>query len=219
MPREIRSSDPTSQHTRDKILEVAAVHFARGGYRGVGMRGLATEVGLSKSALFHHFSTKLELYEEVLERVLERLELALDAGRKTHGGPVECLEAWIDSAILALAEDLPSARLLMRTMLEEEPFSPLLREPRAGRPMMAPEMRLARILGRLGALLEEGVAAGVFRPLSIGDAAQTTIGTIVFHFASGDLGQVLLGESSVAAPLAERRRNEVTDFIRRGLLA
>ena len=133
MPREIPSSDPTSQHSRDKILEVAAVHFARGGYRGVGMRGLATEVGLSKLALFHHFSTKLELYEEVLDRVLERLELALDAGRKTHGGPVECLEAWIDSAILALAEDLPSARLLMRTMLDQKDVDTTSTRARRGR--------------------------------------------------------------------------------------
>jgi AcrR family transcriptional regulator len=182
------------------------------------MRRLATDVGLSKSALFHYFSTKHELYEEVLERVLERLESALETGRKTLGGPVERLEVWIDSLHLALAEDIPSARLLMRMMLKEEPFSGFLLEPRAGRSMLASE-RLARILGRLGALLEEGVATGVFRPLSIGDAVQTTIGASVFHFASGDLGQALLGESSPEAAAAERRRREVSDFIRRGLLA
>jgi AcrR family transcriptional regulator len=183
------------------------------------MRRLATDVGLSKSALFHYFSTKHELYEEVLDRVLERLESALETGRKPLGGPVERLEGWIDSLHLALAEDIPSARLLMRMMLEEEPFSGFLLEPRAGRPMRASEMRLARILGRLGALLEEGVATGVFRPLSIGDAVRTTIGASVFHFASGDLGQALLGESSFAAAAAERRRSEISDFIRRGLLA
>ncbi len=219
MPLEIQSSASPAQDTRNKILEVAEVHFARGGYQGVGMRRLAADVGLSKSALFHHFPTKLELYEEVLDRVLERVELALDAGRTTLGGPVERLAAWIDSVVLTLAEHIPSARLLMRTMVEEEPFSGFLLQPRAGRPMMASEVRLARILGRFKALLEEGVAAGVFRPLSIGDAVQTTIGSIVFHFASGDLGEALLGESIFSASAVERRRKEVSDFIRRGLLA
>ena len=219
MPREIRSLDAPPQDTRDKILELAAVHFARSGYRGVGMRRLAADVGLSKSALFHHFPTKLELYGEVLDRVLERLEFALDAGRTSLGGPVERLEAWIDSLVRSLAEEIPSARLLMRTLVEEEPFPGFLLEPRAGRQMLSAEVRLARILGRFKGLLEEGVAAGVFRPVSIGDAIQTTLGAIVFHFASGDLGEALLGESIFRVSAVERRRQEVSDFIRRGLLA
>ena len=45
------------------------------------------------------------------------------------------------------------------------------------------------------------------------------IGAITFHFSSGDLGEALLGESIFSASAVERRRREVSEFIRRGLVA
>ena len=52
-----------------------------------------------------------------------------------------------------------------------------------------------------------------------GDTIQTVIGAIVFHFASGDLGEALIGEPIFSGTAVERRRHEVSEFIRRGLLA
>ena len=207
------------QDTRNKILEVAEVHFAAGGYSGVGMRQLAAAVGLSKSALFHHFPTKLDLYEEVLSRTLARVEAGLDASAAPAENPVARLDSWVDSVVKTLAEDAPAARLMMRALVEEDPFPGLLIAPGAEREMMPSEVRLARILSRFTQLIEDGVAAGVFRPLSVADALQTTIGAVVFHFASGDLGDSVIGESVFSASAVERRRKEVSEFIRRGFLA
>lgn len=214
-----RVLDGPPQDTRDKILEVAEVHFARGGYAGVGMRQLAAAAGLSKSALFHHFPTKLALYEEVLHRVLARLEAGLDASRARSGSPVDRLNAWIDQVIVTLAEDAPAARLLLRALVEEDPFPGFLLAPGGDREMMPSEIQLVRILDRFQALIREGVDSGVFRPLSVPDALQTTIGAVVFHFASGDLGDTLMGESIFSSAAVRRRRQEVSEFIRRGFLA
>lgn len=228
MSEPIRTSRPASrtlptegppQDTRDKIVEVAEVAFSRAGYAGVGMRELATTSGLSKSALFHYFPTKLDLYEEVLSRVLERLEASLDLASAVSADPVDRLDAWIDSVIGTLAEDMPAARLLLRALVEEDPFPGFAIETVGERERMPSEVRLARILGRFQSLIEEGVASGAFRPLSIPDALQTTIGAIVFHFASGELGDALVGESIFSARAVERRRREVSEFIRRGFLA
>jgi AcrR family transcriptional regulator len=207
------------QDTRDKILEIAEVHFARGGYQGVGMRQLAADAGLSKSALFHHFPTKLDIYEEVLCRVLGRIELGLDSSKVVSGDVLARLDAWIDSVVRTLAEDVPAARLMLRALVEEDPFSGIVLEPNGPREMMPSEVRLARILGRFKALIEAGVMSGVFRPLSIADAVQSIIGAVVFHFASGDVGDALIGESIFSATAVERRHEEVSRFIRRGLLA
>ena len=87
------------------------------------------------------------------------------------------------------------------------------------RDLMPFELRLAGILERFGALLEEGIAQGAFRPVAIGDTLLTVIGAITFHFASGDLGESLLGESIFSGPAVERRRREVAEFVRRGLVA
>jgi AcrR family transcriptional regulator len=204
--------------SREKILEIAKALFAAGGYSGVGMRQIATAVGLSKSSLFHHFSTKLELYGEVLDRVIERLEWGRCDDAQRPGKAVEELDHWIDSLIGTLAEDVPAARLMLRALVDEEPFPPFELEPE-GRELMPFEARLARIIDRFRELLERGIADGVFRPVSVGDTIQTTIGAIVFHFASGDLGEALIGEPIFSGTAVERHRREVSEFIRRGLLA
>ncbi len=218
-----------SADSREKILEVAQALFARSGFQGVGMRQLAASTGLSKSALFHHFPTKLALYEEVLDRVLERLELGLERARAAAPVPaaapapaaalVQRLDGWVDAVVRTLAEDQQAARLLMRTLGEDDPIPNLVLALDGARQMLAYEKRLARILDRFVSLLEEGIAAGVFRPVSIADAIQSVIGTLVFHFASGDFGEALLGESIFSAAAVERRSREVAVFIRRGLLA
>lgn len=205
--------------TRIKILETAEALFARSGFEGVGMRELAAETGLSKSSLFHHFATKLELYEEVLSRVLERIEDGLDTAAGDGAGPVERLDAWIDAVVRTLAEDAPAARLLMRALVEQEPLPLFILAPNGDREMMDSEVRIARIIARLGGLIDDGVAAGVFRPISVPDAIQTTIGAVVFHFASGDVGDAVIGESIFSRPAVDRRRVEVVEFIRRGLTA
>ena len=207
--------------SRDKILEVAEGLFAYGGYSGVGMRQLATTVGLSKSSLFHHFPSKLDLYAAVLDGVLSRIANGLDRAASTDGDPVEQLKAWIDAVTNTLAEDVPAGRLMMRALVDEEPFPAIAFVPaeELDRELMSFEWRLAGILERFSGLIEAGIASGHFRAVSIGDTILSVIGMIVFHFASGDLGEALIGESIFSGAAVERRRREVSEFIIRGLLA
>lgn len=214
LPRRKNLNAPSS---REKILEVAESLFAVGGYSGVGMRQIATAVGLSKSSLFHHFPTKLALYGEVLDRVLERLEWRLRDDARRPRKAVEALDHWIDSLIASFAEDVPAARLMLQALIDEAPFPRFEFQPE-GRELMPFEARLERVIDRFRAVLEQGIAEGVFRPVSIGDTIQTTIGAIVFHFASGELGEALIGEPIFSGTAVERRRREVSEFIRRGLL-
>lgn len=204
--------------SREKILEVAESAFAASGYAGVGMRQIADTVGLSKSALFHHFSNKLEIYGEVLDRAIERIERGLCEDENHPGEAAEQLDHWIDSVVGTLAESAPVARLLLRALVDEDPFPPIDFRP-TDRELMSFEVRLERVIDRFRRLLEKGIAEGVFRPVSIGDAIQTAIGAIVFHFASGDLGETLIGEPIFSGSAVERRRREVSEFIRRGLMA
>jgi len=207
--------------SREKILEVAEGLFAYGGYAGVGMRQLAARVGLGKSSLFHHFPTKLELYAAVLDRVLERIEQGLGRDARSGGTADVRLEAWIAGVVQTLAEDPRAGRLMLRALVDEEPF-PAVRltpDPKSDRPLMSFEVRLGGIVDRFRAFLEEGIAAGTFRAVSIGDAISSVVGAVVFHFASGDLGEALIGESIFSAEAVDRRRRELSEFIRRGLIA
>lgn len=62
------------------LAERAAGLFSKHGYAGVGMRGIAEHLGMSKSALYHYFPTKETLFLASTETVMSRVDEApLDA--------------------------------------------------------------------------------------------------------------------------------------------
>lgn len=62
------------------LAERAAGLFSKHGYAGVGMRGIAEHLGMSKSALYHYFPTKETLFLASTETVMSRIDEApLDA--------------------------------------------------------------------------------------------------------------------------------------------
>jgi len=52
---------------REELATKAAEVFVQKGYHAVGMRTLAGELGLSKSALYHYFPSKQSLFEAATE--------------------------------------------------------------------------------------------------------------------------------------------------------
>jgi AcrR family transcriptional regulator len=72
VPRRRRGRSSVSA---DEILR-AAEHVAREGYDALTMRAVATQMGASPMALYRYFTTKDELIDAMLDRVLGRIELA-----------------------------------------------------------------------------------------------------------------------------------------------
>lgn len=77
---------------REEILDAALELFSRDGYDRVSVREVARATGLTQAGLLHHFSTKEELFVEVLRRrdrnSLEEFYGALDGERHTVEGLV-----------------------------------------------------------------------------------------------------------------------------------
>lgn len=199
--------------SRDKILDVAEVLFARRGYAGVGMREVAEQAGLGKSSIFHHFKSKDALYGEVLGEVLGRIRLVLDPIVASDAKPELRLVAWVEGLVDALATYPSTARLLMRALVEDDPLGPDLPE------AIAAESVLSSILDGIRTLLDEGVKKGVFRDVSIPHSVQTLIGATVYHFASGEFGENLLGRPLISTEAVRRRKTELVRMLQHGLLA
>ena len=200
---------PTS---REKILEVAEALFARRGFAGVGLREVAEAVGLGKSSLFHHFRSKTQLYLAVLGRVLGRIEDRVRPAFSDPGEPRERLERCLDALVDALAEHPASARLLLRGLFEDDDFGDEAEPEHA-----ATERTLFTLLDGMGRLLREGIAGGAFRSVSVPDTIQTLIGATVYHFASGEFGEGLIGGPLLSAEAVRRRKAEIRDLLRHGL--
>lgn len=198
---------------REKILEAAEALFARRGFSGVGLSEIAEAVGVSKSSLFHHFATKAQLHAAVVERILAEIEAALVRTLAMGGTPIERLDRWIDTLIDLLGEQPAHARLLMRSMFEDDELSGTLDEERAA------NQTLARIIESASHLLREGMAQGQLRMANIPHLLQSLIGMLIYHFASGDFGAEMLGRPVFAPAEVRRRKDEVKALIHHGLAA
>ena len=99
-------------YDRDQILEIAVQVFIEQGYEATSVASLAARLGLSKSALYHHFASKEALLEVALDEALGGLEGVLrDAG---GGSARDKLEQVLRGAVLVLIDRLAYVTLLLR---------------------------------------------------------------------------------------------------------
>lgn len=85
--------EPRKERTRRKLLEVAALRFADGGYHGTSYDDLIAATGLSKGAGYHHFRSKQELALAVYQA--KQAELVGQPGTLADG-PAPLLEVFFE---------------------------------------------------------------------------------------------------------------------------
>jgi len=89
--------------TRERLLSVGFDLFGTRGYEGASVGAILDEAGLARGAFYHHFATKADLFEAVLDRVIAQIaDAAAEAARKFED-PVDQLRAgcsaWLDVAL------------------------------------------------------------------------------------------------------------------------
>ena len=57
------------KNTKEKILEEALKLFAQSGYMGTSMNDIASQLGVTKAALYKHYSSKQEILDSIVERM------------------------------------------------------------------------------------------------------------------------------------------------------
>ena len=82
--------------TRDALVTVARELFGERGYDGTSIGAVLGAAGVARGALYHHFATKEELFDAVLDREIARVsavatEAAAEALRSS--GPLDSLRA------------------------------------------------------------------------------------------------------------------------------
>lgn len=96
------------------ILEVAVAAFNQYGYDATSMGVLADRLGLSKSAIYHHFDSKDEILERALDEALGGLEGVLQEHEATHGRAADRLDHVLRGGVHVLVDKLPYVTLLLR---------------------------------------------------------------------------------------------------------
>lgn len=89
--------------TRERLISVGFDLFGANGYEATSISAILEAAGLARGAFYHHFATKADLFEAVLDRVIAQIAgVSADAARK-FDDPVESLRAgcaaWLDVAM------------------------------------------------------------------------------------------------------------------------
>lgn len=96
----------------DSLLHVAVTVFNERGYDGTSMEDLAARLGISKSAIYHHVSSKTELLQLAIDRALDALAevVTVPAGNTA----IARLESVLRGSVRVLVAELPFVTLLLR---------------------------------------------------------------------------------------------------------
>lgn len=102
-------------HDQQAVLRVAIDLFNRQGYDATSVGDVARELGLTKSAIYHHVPSKEHLLRSAIDEALDALTAALDEVAGAPGlGAGERLRAAVRSSVTVLVEHLPAVTLLLR---------------------------------------------------------------------------------------------------------
>ena len=101
-------------HSLDSLLDVAVAVFNERGYDATSMDELAARLGITKSAIYHHVSSKVELLRLALDRALDALFAVTEEPGATSGPAIDRLEHVVRGSVGVLTEQLPFVTLLLR---------------------------------------------------------------------------------------------------------
>ncbi len=162
----------------ERILVAAESLFAEHGFDAVSMSAIGEAAGVSKANVFHHFTSKNELYVAVLRNACRAAVQHLDDLSKNGAPLTERLPQFARAHLENLLEHGQVARLMLRELLSDNPrHSQELAEKVYGEKF-----------SRFVAILRAGQQAGELRTdIDPAMVATMLIGANVFFFESRDV--------------------------------
>lgn len=112
-PKRTRRGRPG--YDRETLIERATEVFVSRGYDGTSMDTVARELGITKSAIYHHVKSKEELLHLAINRGIGALDSAVEAeSQRTGLNALERLRAAVHASVVILIEYHHSVTLLLR---------------------------------------------------------------------------------------------------------
>ena len=112
-PKRTRRGRPG--YDRETLIKKATEVFVTRGYDGTSMDTVARELGITKSAIYHHVKSKEELLHLAINRGIGALDSAVEAeSQRTGLNALERLRAAVHASVVILIEYHHSVTLLLR---------------------------------------------------------------------------------------------------------
>jgi AcrR family transcriptional regulator len=98
----------------ESLLAVAVKVFNERGYEATSMEELSRKLGITKSAIYYHVTSKEELLRLAMDRALDGLFEVAERAAAIDGSAITQLEHLVRGSIGVLVERLPFVTLLLR---------------------------------------------------------------------------------------------------------
>ncbi|CAG1002321.1 HTH-type transcriptional repressor KstR2 [Anaerolineales bacterium] len=157
---------------REEILKTAMRMFIEQGYHGLAMRQISEAVGVSKAALYYYFKDKEELFLAILSNYLDEMEASIDAIRTMTQSSNERILRFVEAVLSQPAEQRAIIRLASQEMAQ---LSPASRK-------NFNKVYYEKFIGKLTAILQEGMERGEFRTLNAEVATWSLMGIMYPYF-------------------------------------
>ena len=156
---------------RDSILRASAEVFRRRGYNRATIEEIAAELFLTKAGVYHYFTSKQEILEELCDHAMAAAEAAVDRAMEAETSPAPRLRRMLSEYAQALMEE--SAFTVLMRHLDE-----------VGEASLADLQRRRKVIeAKFRKTLDAGVADGVFETSDTRVAVFGMIGAINWLYA------------------------------------
>jgi AcrR family transcriptional regulator len=202
----------TEKDTRQRILNAAVQVFAKKGKAGARMQEIADLAKANKAMIYYYYNSKDNLYEKVLDLVLEEMFREMNRVALTKASPEEkvrqVIDAYVDFYIhrndsfqLLLREIVSGGEILGRAVLNHKDTF-----------LQNPDILPARII-------QEGIDTGAFRPLDSHHTLMSLMGMTIVYALGHPIANGIFGlEDSELPSFVEERRRHIADLLLNGLL-
>jgi TetR/AcrR family transcriptional regulator len=141
-----------AEESRRRVWAAAAEAFATRGFDGAKVDEIAAEAGINKAMVYYHFADKITLYRAILQDMFAAVARATADVRDKGGAPETQLRGYV-GALIHAAEQRPHFPAIWLREIAED-----------GRHIDEGIFAALRsVLATLGAILNDGVKAGIWR--------------------------------------------------------
>ncbi|MGO8793312.1 MAG: TetR/AcrR family transcriptional regulator [Candidatus Sulfotelmatobacter sp.] len=194
------------EESRAAILHAAAREFAELGIAGARTDAIAREAGVNKALLYYYFKDKETLYGAVLDDAFSGMRATVFQVLDSDLPPRQKILAYVGAYFDFIASNQIYPKLMQREMMRA-------REGKSEHIDRLIKNYFQPVYGRLGDLLQKGIAEGLFRPVDPAHFIPSIIAMIVFYFSSAPVMQRIVRFNPLAPERIAERRAAVLDFI------
>lgn len=189
-----------AEATQAVILAAAEAEFAQHGLTAARTEAIAAKTGVAKSMIYYYFKDKEGLYRAVLERSHTDLVQAIQKLELEELTPEVALERFLTALLDCVSNNpkLPTIMFLEAVQNQGKYYK---------------NSSSTSIDALLIAILERGVAAGVFRELDPFQTAINIMGTCLFYFiGAGNIQQFPQGKQLLSQTMLKQHAQSAIAF-------